>query len=198
MEVHGNLNMLGNQLVQSGFQLETNFPAVPKAGAMCFKDSVLYFCASTAGLPVWVPLTKTLEMIRFDVPVAALEWTLVHNLNTNTPLVQIYDANGQWILPDAISGAVAGQITVSFSTPVAGTAILQRGATEGMAPELLAFTQTFANLTTWVVNHNLGRNPIVRVIVGGQEVQPQSIVFNSTTQLTVSFSSAQSGSVRCI
>jgi hypothetical protein len=199
MEVHGNINMMGNKLVQAGFAMETNFPSNPTPGAVCFKDAVLYFCASIAGnLPVWVPLTKTLEMIRFDIAVPALEWTLVHNLNTNAPFVQVYDHNGLWIIPDYINISVDGRVTVGFSTPTSGLAILQRGATEGLAPEVLAYTQNFVAQTVWVVPHNLGRNPLVRVIVNGQEVQPQSIVFDSTTQLTVTFSSAQTGTVRCV
>jgi hypothetical protein len=112
MEVHGNINMMGNKLVQAGFAMETNFPSNPTPGAVCFKDAVLYFCAAIAGnLPVWVPLTKTLEMIRFDIAVPALEWTLVHNLNTNAPFVQVYDHNGLWIIPDYINISVDGRVT---------------------------------------------------------------------------------------
>lgn len=199
MEVHGNFQMRGNKLENTGFVLETNFPAVPTPGHVTFKDNILYLCAKIAGgLPVWVPLTKTLEMIRWAQSVAALEWTIPHNLNTSTPFVQVYDANGQWIMPDTINASVAGQITIGFSTPTSGVAILQRGATEGLAPEVIAYTQDFNNLSTWVVPHNLGYNPITRIIVGGNEVQPQSIVHDSTTQLTITFSAPQTGTVRCI
>ena len=199
MELHGTLNMLGNKLSNAGFESATNFPASPTPGTVCFKDSILYFCTElSGGLPVWVPLTKTLEFIRVDTTTPALEWTIHHNLNTNMPFVQVYDSNGKWVIPNSIDASIIGQITVSFSTPVSGTCVLQRGATEGMAPEVIAFNAPFTNQDVWVVNHGLGYNPLVRVIVGNQEVQAQSIMFNSTTQLTVTFSTAQTGSVRCI
>lgn len=199
MDVHGDLNMRGNKLVQAGFKLETNFPSSPTPGSTVFKDDTLYFCTQiVGGLPVWVPLTKTIEMVRIAVPVPALEWTLPHNLQTNMPFVQIYDANGRWILPDSINSSLVSQVTVAFGLPTAGTAILQRGSTEGSVPVVVAYTQSFNNLSTWVVDHSLGYNPITRVMIGTNEVQPQSIVHNSVMRLTVTFSSPQSGVVRCI
>ncbi len=200
MKIHGNLDFLGiGSLLQAGFGVETNFPADPQPGRTVFKDSVLYFCTEIlGGLPVWVPLTQTLTMLRWTQSVAALEWTIEHNLNTNAVFVQVYDGDGKWIMPDSILTNELNQVTVAFNTPMVGTVIIMRGQTEGAPQPLTAFEQSFTNSDTWVVNHQLGYNPIIRVIVGTNEVQPESIVFNSTMQATITFSTPQTGSVRCV
>jgi hypothetical protein len=199
MEFHGNINLLENDLIGAVFGIETNFPPNPRPGRFCFKDKVLYLCTELAGgLPVWVPLTQQLTMRKHTQTVAQMEWTINHGLNTSDVLVQVYDSEGKWVIPDTINTSVFNQVTVSFSLPMTGIVIMQRGITEGSAPPLLAHEEEFTNSDTWVVNHGLGYNPIIRVIVGGQEVQPYSIVHNSTMQTTITFTSPQTGSVRCV
>lgn len=199
MEIHGNLDMMENELRQAVLAAETDFPIDPKPGRWVFKNSVLYFCTEvTGGLPVWVPMSRARTMTRFTQPTAALEWTIPHNLHMSSVFVQVYNESGNWILPDAINTSDIDAATVTFSTPMAGTAIVMRGETEGSPQPLIAFEQAFTGQSVWVVNHQLGYNPIIRVIVGGNEVQPQSIVHNSTMQTTITFSSAQTGTVRCV
>lgn len=199
MELHGNLNLLENDLIGAVFAIETNFPANPRPGRFCFKDKVFYLCTEIAGgLPVWVPITQQLTMVKYVQSQAALEWTINHNLNSSDVLVQVYDSEGKWIVPDTINASIFNQVTISFSMPTTGVVIIQRGVQDGSAPPLIAFEEDFTNQTVWVVQHNLGYNPITRVIVNGQEVQPLSIVHDSTMQTTITFSSPETGSVRCI
>lgn len=199
MDIHGNMNMLENVMKNMVLGIDTNFPADPKPGRFVFKDGVFYICTEIEnGLPVWVPLTKARSMVIHKQEVAALEWTLTHGLNTNAVFVQVYDEDGKWVIPDMINNNVLNQTTVGFSIPVKGTLIVMRGETEGAAQALIAHEQSFTNSDTWVVTHGLGHNPIIRIIVGGQEVQPLNIVYDNTMQATVTFSAPQSGSVRCI
>jgi hypothetical protein len=199
MDIHGNMNMRENALQNVVFAIDTNFPADPKPGRFVFKDGVAYLCTEFEnGLPVWVPITKARNMVVHKQEVPALEWTIAHGLNINTVFTQVYDENGQWILPDSINNSVMNQTTVGFSIPMVGTAILMRGETEGAVQALIAHEQSFVNQSVWVVTHGLGHDPIIRVIIGGKEVQPASIVYDNTMQATVTFSSPQSGSVRCI
>jgi hypothetical protein len=199
MDIHGDLDLRQNGLRNAVLPPELNFPAVPKPGLLVFKDKVLYICTDTVdGLPVWVPMTKPLQMVRFTQATPQIEWQITHGLNMNTVFVQVYDDQGKWVIPDSISVVSDTQVVVGFNTPIAGTAVVMRGETEGAPNTVLAFDQAFTNLSSWVVNHQLGYNPIVRVIIGTNEVQPQSIVYNSTMQLTVTFSSPQTGSVRCV
>jgi len=58
---------------------------------------------------------------------------------------------------------------------------------------------SFTNQTTVVVNHNLNAYPQVQVIDNNNAVIiPNSIVHNSTNQLTITFASPESGTVICI
>lgn len=199
MEVHGNLDLLENNLLHAGFGTETNFPTNPQPGRTCFKDKILYMCVEISdSIPVWVPLTKPLNLLKYSQSTPALEWTITHNLNSNYPLVQVYDTSGNWILPDSINAGTFNNVTIVFNTPTAGVAIIQRGEEDGSAQPIYAFTASFTNSATWVVAHNLGYNPIIRCFIGQNEVQPATLVHNSVNQATITFSTAQTGTVRCI
>jgi hypothetical protein len=73
---------------------------------------------------------------------------------------------------------------------------------EGPAGDVVAlegYTHTQSSpSSSWTVNHNLGRKPLVQVLSpGGLEVIAE-VLHVSTNQVLVSFASAQSGSVRCL
>lgn len=199
MEIKGNLNFGGNKMQNVAIEVDSNFPANPTPGRFLFKDKILYICTEIDnGLPVWVPLTQQLTMEIRKQATPALEWTFDHSLNINAVLVQVYDADGKWIIPDFIDVSVMNRVTVGFSMPTAGTVVIQRGETEGSVQPIVAYEQSFTNSATWVVPHMLGHNPIIRVMVGTNEVQPLNISYDSTMQATVTFSTPQTGSVRCI
>lgn len=198
MEFHGNIDLLENELRKAVLGADTNFPANPKPGRFVFKDAVLYFCTEyDGGLPVWVPITKIREMEVFKQTTDALEWSIPHGLNTNAVFTQVYDDAGNWIIPDSIKIAF-NSVIVGFTAPTKGTVVIQRGQTEGSAPPLIAFEESFTNSNEWIVNHQLGHNPIIRVIVNGHEVQPLNIEYTNTMSAKVTFSTPQTGSVRCI
>lgn len=46
--------------------------------------------------------------------------------------------------------------------------------------------------STWVITHNLGREPKATVIIGSEEVEAD-VIYNSLNQISVSFASPQSG-----
>lgn len=199
MEINGNLNMKGNELRGAGLGIDTGFPLTPKPGRFAFVDGVAYICGELdAGLPAWIPISNQRQMKNHTQAVAALEWTIQHDLNQNSVFVQVYGLDGNMVVPDSINTSETDKVTIRFSIPVAGRALVMRGEEDGTAPPVVAFEQGFVDLDVWVVNHQLGYNPIIRVIVGNQEVQPTSIVHNSTMQATVTFSGPRSGSVRCI
>lgn len=205
MDFHGNINLNDNELRQAVMGGEANFPTDPKPGRWFYKtdEKVLYFCAHYTGndlvngLPVWVPITQIKQMIEHKQPVSALEWSIPHDLNTNAVFVQVYDLDGKWILPDSVITEF-NEVTVVFGQATAGFAVVQRGLTEGSTPPLVAFEDDFTNSDTWIVNHALGRNPIIRVLIDGDEVQPLNIVYDTLNTATVTFSSPRTGSVRCI
>jgi hypothetical protein len=199
MEVNGHLDFKGVGKLKRPGLMSAEFPSNPSVGEIVLKDKKLFVCVDiVGGLPYWVNLVNELTSHRHDQTIPALEWTITHELNTNFLTVQVYDSNGYQVIPDSINAAVNNQVTVSFSTPMTGTAILTSGDMLGMARPNLAYTETFTSSTTWVVNHNLGYNPNITVIVNGYVVQPSTIEHNSVLQATVTFSSPQAGSVRCV
>lgn len=199
MHVNGNLDFKGaGKLIRPGF-VATDFPANPTAGEIVLKDKKLFLCVDVVdGLPMWVNLVNELSMHRHDQETPALEWTIMHSMNTNYATVQVYDSNGFQVIPESINCGVNNQTTVTFNTPTAGVAVITSGDMFGQPRPNVAYTNDYAAATQWVVSHNLGYNPSITVIVDNYVVQPESIVHNSANQATITFSSAKAGSVRCV
>lgn len=195
MKLYGTLDLTFGSLSQFAFDVATDWPANPKPGMAIFMEKRLMLCVEIAELPVWVPLTQQMTMYRYKQPTASSRWEIAHNMNSATPIVQCYDENGDVVMPSSIHATDANNIVVLFPEPVAGTAVLLSGVESGLPTPTVAFTASYTDEAVWVVTHNLGYNPAVRVYQGSKEVQPQSIVHNSTSQLTITFDSAQSGTV---
>lgn len=196
MQVHGNLDLTGGYLSNFAIASSTQFPENPKVGSVLFMDSTLYICVEVGALPVWVPLVQNISMHTHTQSTAAQEWTITHNLNTSALIVQVFDNASNYIIPDVISVSF-NQVLIVFSSPTTGMAVLQRGYEDGVDPPVYAFTGNYTGVT-WTVVHNLGREPIVEVIVGGQRVQPSSVVYSNQNQVVITFTSSTSGEVRLI
>lgn len=59
------------------------------------------------------------------------------------------------------------------------------------------FTQASPALT-WIVNHNLGYNPVVTVLSVGGLMLDASVLHTSVNQVQITFLSPTAGSVRCV
>lgn len=200
MEIHGSLDLRGNELKRVRIGSENGFPTDPQPGRILFmpQDRMLYICAALDdGLPVWVPCAQVKDMYRHTQAEAALEWSVQHDLNISPIMIQVYDENGKWVVPDEIAMTSDTLATVKFNTPTRGTAIALRGELVGQQPRGVVYTQNFTESATWVVLHNLGYNPDIKVYVGGYMVQPSSIVHDSVNQATITFTEPKSGVVTC-
>lgn len=195
MKVWSNLDFAEGGIKNFKFTEQEDFPLNPKPGMAIFKDKRLLLCVSVEDLPIWVPLTQQLNMYRFKQNSAASRWEVKHNLNVSTPIVQCYDEAGGVIQPSDISLVDENNMVILFSEPVAGTAVFLAGVESGLPAPSVAFTASYTDQTTWVVVHNLGYRPAVRVYQGNNEVQPNSIVHDSINQLTITFSEPESGTV---
>ena len=142
-------------------------------------------------------ITKELDLVDYYQPTAGIEWTIDHELNSNRVLVQIFDMQGNVIIPDEIDCGQRNRVRVKFATPQAGTALLQLGEATGLPKPDVAFTGNYAGLV-WNVFHNLGYYPIVDCIVNGALAQPQSIVNDDYGNLTITWNEDTTGLVRCI
>jgi hypothetical protein len=198
MKSFGNIDLQNNFLLNPVLKEVENYPASPKVGQFIFKNKRVMICVEIAsGLPIWAPLTVVLNTHIHEQTTAATTWTIPHGLNASAVMAQIVDVDGKHVIPDEIQ-CTYNQVVVTFYSAMTGRAVLMLGNDDGLARVNPSFEASFENLSVWVVNHILGYNPLVRVFVGMQEVQPASIVHNSLNQLTVTFSTPQSGQVRCI
>jgi hypothetical protein len=200
MRFYGDIALNQNEIQQAVMQTEYDWPAAPKVGQLIFKNRVVYICIQiSGGLPIWVPLTRELEMYVHVQDVASSQWVITHTLNTAFVLVQTFDGNNQMVVPNHVTIDSASQITVDYGAPAAGRAVILSGSLDGSQKPTYAveWNQTDPS-TTWTITHNLGYAPIVRIFSGSYEIQPSSINHINTNQVAVSFSTAQTGIAKLV
>lgn len=200
MRFYGDIALNQNEIQQAVMQTEYDWPTTPKVGQLIFKNKVVYICIQiSGGLPIWVPLTRELEMYVHVQDVAASQWVITHTLNTAFVLVQVFDGNNQMVVPDNITIDSATQITIDYGVPAAGRAVILSGSLDGSQKPTYAIEWNQTDpATTWTIAHNLGYAPIVRIFSGSYEIQPASINHISVNQVAVSFSTAQTGIAKLI
>jgi hypothetical protein len=199
MKSYGHLNMLQNQLQNAALQTLTSFPTTPVVGQLAFVNSIVFICVTAGSLPVWVPLTREITAYTHTQEAASVLWNVTHSLNTTSVNVQVFDGNNKVVLPSEVTTTGPNTLTIDFGSTQAGRAVVVTGHFDGNVKPTYAYThyQSVAD-TSWSITHNLGYNPIIRVFIGTNEVQPSTIVHNSTNQVTVTFSTPQVGYVRMI
>jgi hypothetical protein len=87
--------------------------------------------------------------------VAANTWTFNHNLNTLTPLLQVYDLGYEQIIPNEIVSINAFTSEIRFDYTQAGYAVASTGGGLIITGSTAKLIQT-APATTWSFAHNLG------------------------------------------
>lgn len=124
----------------------------------------------------------------FTQSVAADPWTFVHNLNTRTPLIQVYDTSFNQITPQYISASNAQTVIIGFGVPTAGYAVGSTGGTITVTGSNVILDQQVA-ATTWSFAHNLNTQyPVFQVFNTANEViVPQNIVATTTTSSLIYF-----------
>jgi len=200
MKFYGEANLQSNYLREAVIPLDTYFPANPKVGQLVFKDKILYICIEIqGGLPIWCPLTNEITSYTHFQNTNATTWTIAHPLNTNSVSVTVYDTSNRVVMPDDVMVNSNNTVTVSFTSPCQGKAVVLAGYIEGQPKPTYAFDfiQTTPS-TSWTISHGLGRYPSIRVFIGNQEVQPQTITFDTVDQVTITFSTPQVGQAKLI
>jgi len=89
----------------------------------------------------------------------------------------------------------AGSIVAVEEQSVVVVEVAQQGPA---GPGVAIFEQTFSALDTWIVNHNLGREPLISILNTGGEVIFATIIHTSINQFVVYHASAVAGRVRCL
>ncbi len=200
MKFYGQAHLQQNFLREAAIPLDTTFPVSPVVGQIVFKNRILYICVEiTGGIPIWVPLTNEITAYTHIQSTSASTWNVVHPLNTAHVSVTVYDTLNRVVMPNEITVNSGSSITVDFGTPAQGKVVVLTGHFEGQVKPTYAYEHYQTTLSnTWVIPHALGRYPIIRVFIGNQEVQPESITFNSLDQVTITFSTPQVGQAKLI
>ena len=201
MDFQGHINLNNNELQQAVVQTEQNFPANPTAGRLVFKDRRVYMCVEVSGgVPAWVPLTNEINTYVHTQETATSVWTVTHNLNTTSPMIQLYDTTNTMFFPQSIDIVSNNQVTITLGTDSAGRAVVMYGSITGNDRATYSYTHHQTNTaTTWTINHNLGYHPIVRVFVGAnEEIQPQTVIHDTLYTTTITFSQTYTGIARLI
>ena len=201
MQFYGNIELNNNLMQKMVLEAETDFPQTPIVGRIVFKDQRVYICVDIAtNVPVWIPLTNEIDTYIGSFQNNSSTWTIVHDLNSTTPMVQAYDNNYSMVIPNAITVIDNSTVQVSFNTVVNGRAIVMAGDSINGGPKAnysYEYYQTSLS-TTWTLNHGLGYYPIVRVFIGNSEVQPFSVTHPSVFVTVITFTTAQTGIARCV
>ena len=200
MKFYGHADMSKNQLQNAALEAVTAFPAEPVMGQIAFINRIVYICVQNTPAPaVWVPLTNEITSYTFVQAEAASTWSITHNLGTTSVAIQVFGGDNRVVIPQEIETTGPNTATILFGTAFAGRAVIVTGHFEGNSKPAYAYThyQTSAS-TTWTITHALGYNPIVRVFIGVDEVQPAGISHPDTNTTVITFSTPQVGTARLI
>jgi hypothetical protein len=199
MKFYGHADLTKNQLQNAALQTLSAYPESPVVGQLAFINSIVMICVQAGPPPVWVPLTREITAYTHIQQAASQTWTINHGLNTSSVNIQIFGSDNRQLIPNEIELTSMTQAVATFGTAIAGKAVVVTGHFDGNVKPTYAYTHYQSeSSTSWVITHNLGYNPILRVFIGNSEVQPQSVVHNSTNQVTITFSTAQVGYARLI
>ncbi len=200
MKFYGHADMQKNQLQNAALQTLTQFPALPVVGQIAFVNSIVYICVENDPAPaIWVPLTREITSYVHLQDTISDTWSVTHNLGTTSVNVQVFDPDNRIVIPDSVQTTGPNTLTVEFNSQQAGRVVVLTGHIDGSVRPTYAYTYYQSSAaTTWTINHSLGYNPIVRVFIGTNEVQPETVSHPDTNTTVITFLTAQAGYAQLI
>lgn len=117
-------------------------------------------------------------------------WSFQHNIGQRYPIFQVFNNNGDVVIPTQIKTIDEDYSEIIFSTPQTGIVIASLGGGNGRVEQ-------FTSSSLWIVNHNLGTEyPNVTVWDSNKRViTPNTIESITNNQIEISFSGLTSGYV---
>jgi hypothetical protein len=117
-------------------------------------------------------------------------WSFQHNIGQRYPIFQVFDENGDVVVPSKIRAIDENNSEILFSLAQRGVIIASLGGGNGAVEQ-------FTNSSLWVVNHNLGTEyPNVTVWDNNKRIViPNKIQSITNNQLEISFDTPISGYV---
>lgn len=122
--------------------------------------------------------------------VAATTWSFEHNTGQRYPIFQVFNDDGDVIIPTQIRTIDENNAEIIFGTAQSGKVVASLGGGNGM-------TEEFANSNLWVVDHNLNADyPDVTIWDSNRNIIfPDRIESVNSNQIKVYFSIPVSGHV---
>lgn len=127
MKKLGNLEMVGNSILNFNIEPTSEWPTDPKLGRMMNYNNRLFVCVelqNTDGLPVWIPLSQGMANYTQKQDIASTSWLVPHGLGYRNPIVQVYDSQNEVIIPDNIETLDDNNLVVYLSTAITGTVVI--------------------------------------------------------------------------
>lgn len=200
----GSINMNGNTVSALVLDDDTDALLHGKPGRMARVLGRLLFCVGyeEPGNPnsslLWIQCLQEKTAHVHIQSEAASQWNIVHNMNTTRVIVQVYDMDGSVISVDSIDAATADSAVIKMTEAIVGYAVVLSGTASGMPVAAVRYEQEFTTATTVTVTHNLGYEPVIRVLsIEGLEILPDSIQHNTVNTATVTLKSSTSGKIIC-
>lgn len=209
-EITGSLYGTASQAISSSYALTASYAAnVPQTASYAL-SALSSSYAATASFAYSFPD----QGFTFTQATGSSTWTINHNLNTLTPLVDVYDSIYNQLIPASVSSIDANTTQITFSTAQAGYAIISKGS--GISSQIAvsasyAVTASYAASvgvnfeqvtpsSTWTIVHNLNnKHPLVQIYDSSDAtIIPQSIVGTNTNTVTITFSTAINGYARVV
>ena len=121
---------------------------------------------------------------------AATTWSFTHNIGQRYPIFQVFDSNGNVIIPAEIKTIDVNSAEIYFPSAQTGRVIASLGGGNGT-------TEAFTNSSIWIVNHNLGTDyPDVTVWDSNKTIIiPNKIESITENQIKIYFSAPVTGRV---
>ena len=122
--------------------------------------------------------------------VAATTWSFEHNTGQRYPIFQVFNQDGDVIIPTQIRTLDENSAEIIFGTPQSCKVVASLGGGNGM-------TEEFTNSNLWIVDHNLNTDyPDVTIWDSNRNIIfPDRIESVNTNQIKVYFSIPVSGHV---
>jgi hypothetical protein len=121
--------------------------------------------------------------------------TVTHNLDTDYPVVQVYDDQNNQLIPDSIVSINNNTIQIDFAVETSGHVIVVKGG--HVLGSYGTVASNFTNETDITVNHNLNApSPFVQVYNDDDEqIIPLMVKIIDNDNVQVTFSTPKSGQI---
>ena len=210
IEITGSLFGTASQAISSSFATTASYFSGSIENAVSSSYALSSSYASTASFAFAFPD----QGFQFTQATGSNNWTVVHNLNTFLPLVDVYDLAYNQLIPAGVTSVDANTTQITFSTAQAGYAIISKGSgisSQTAVSASYAVTASYASTvgfnfeqitpsTSWTINHNLNnQHPLVQIYDSNHlTFIPLSISGSDANTVIVTFSTAVTGYARVV